>query len=166
MESVAGWLTGWQAGYMTGGQTCCWKNIRAAEASHRQISKRWNWKQPSPLWNLSLEKLTSSAYCDLFDTVQAACRTCFLYQGQCSCIDIALMVKLWCFGVWELIFESHFVKIELAFGSLGCIKEAIPLVSNTTTTTTEFEQQLMSSPELTEILQRYKPLAKYRRQVG
>ena len=116
---LAGWLVGW----MTGGQTCCWKNTRAAEASRSQISERWNWKQSSPLWNPGLVKLTSSAYCDLFDKVQAVCKTCFLYQEvQCSCIDIALMVEpcgVLGFGhsflrdtlcakwSWRLVLEAH-----------------------------------------------------------
>ncbi len=126
---------------MTGGQTCCWKNTRAAEASHSQISKRWNWKPPSPLWNLSLVKLASSTYRDLFDKVQAACRTCFLYQeDQCSIIDIALMVKLWCFGVWALVYDSHTMcKRELEVGSSGCVKENILLASNTISLVTELE---------------------------
>ncbi len=48
-------------------------------------------------------------------------------------------------------------KMELTFGSFGCINETIPSPSYTISLVTELEQQLMCSPDLIEILKRYKP---------
>ena len=59
------------------------------------------------------------------------------------------MVKLWCFGVWALVCDTHTIyKRDLEVGSFGCIKETIPFVSYTTLLVTELEQQLMCSLDL------------------
>lgn len=93
----------WPAGFRAGGLDDCRADMtlekhKGCKRLHTaRLAKARNWKQPSPLWNLSLVKLTSSTCCDLFDKFQTACRKYFRYQrDQCSCIDTALILKLWC----------------------------------------------------------------------